>query len=226
MQQIPLAIIQATVLLTQELVVRIHLPGTQHAKQAQLNIEPQKLSLSVAGKYNLQLSLPHKVAGAEGTASFHSGKQQLEVVLPVVPPPIPADRPNTARGTTQQQPCRVNTQSDDGGVGDAHELIESMDEAVSTATSSAYIAPAAEAAANELPSMNHSQQHSSRDREATAQQERTKPQPLTNNQQRWLDLHPKNQPSSDASMQASTSQTAVAADTDTLRAAAAAGMWE
>lgn len=214
-------------------MVRIHLPGTQHAKQAHLNIQPQKLSLTVAGKYNLQLSLPHQVSAAEGTASFHSGKQQLEVVLPLVPLPISGDRPNTLKSTMQQQQqqhSRQKIQSQDRGVSDAHELVESLDDAVSAAPLSADVAPPANAAGDELPSVSPSQQHHSQEGEATAQQERDKPssESLTKNQQKWLDLHPKNagSTSSDDSMQASTSQAAVAADTSTLRAAAAAGMWK
>ena len=72
-------------LLLQELVVRIKLPGVQQANQAHLNIELQKLTLSVAARYHLQLPLPYRVAEAEGTASFNSAKQLLEVILPVLP---------------------------------------------------------------------------------------------------------------------------------------------
>lgn len=231
-QALPGLFIKATMPFSQELVVRIHLPGTQDAKQAQLNIEPQKLSLTVAGKYHLQLALPHKVSAAEGTASFHSSKQQLEVVLPLVPPPISAKKPSTSKSMTQQQQQHSsgNAQSQDRGVSDAHELVESMDDAVSAAHLSTCVATPADATGDELPSMSPSQQHRSRQGEATARQERDQPssEPLTRNQQKWLDLHPKNTgptTSSDDALQASTSQAAVAVDTSTLRAAAAAGMW-
>ena len=218
-------------LFLQELVVRINLPGTQHAKQAQLNVESEKLTLTVAGKYHLQLTLPHSIVVAEGTASFNSSKQQLEVVLPVVPA---ASSPSTVKPIQlqqqqqQQQQAKAETQSQERDSNNAHQLSDSMHESNSTATSSACAVPPPWEAApkdDQLPGIGHSQQDTNQDGVAVPQQARDRPttEPLTANQRKWQELHPKASSSMDNVMQASAPNVAAPADADTLRAAAAAG---
>lgn len=203
-------------------MVRIHLPGTQHAKQAELNVESQQLTLTVAGKYHLQLPLPHRVIAAEGTASFNSGKQQLEVVLPVIPS---APSAATAKPPPpQQQQAEEETQYQDRGANNAHELSDSIHEPESAAASSACVDPPPGKAApkgNQLPDAGHSQH----DGDAVPQEasDRLATEPLTANQRKWQELHPKASSSQDSPMQVSTSHVSAAADADTLRVAAAAG---
>ena len=207
-------------------MIRINLPGTQHAKQAKLNVGSEKLTLTVAGKYHLQLPLPHRVAAAEGTASFNSGKQQLEVVLPVLPV---ASSAGTVKFTPlQQQQAEVEMQSADRGGNNAHELSDSMPESGSTATSAAYPAPPPGTTAGndeQVSGVGRSQQDMSQHREAVPQQasDGSMTQPLTANQRKWQELHPKASSSMDNVMQTSASHAAAAGDTDALRAAAAAG---
>lgn len=222
-QLICLSCFQAAVLFLQELVVRINLPGTQHAKQAELHVESQQLTLTVAGKYHLQLPFPHRVVAAEGTASFNSGKQQLEVVLPAVPL-----APSAATAPPPPQQQQQETQSQDRGANNAHELSDSIYEPESTATSPACaVPPPGEAAPkdDQLPGVDHSQQDTSQDGDAVPQQAGGRPtiKPLTANQQRWQELHPKALSSKGDVMQASASHVAAPADAGILRAAAAAG---
>lgn len=219
---------QAALLFLQELVVRINLPGIQHAKQAQLDVESEQLTLTVPGKYHLQLPLPHRVVAAEGTASFSSGKQQLEVVLPVAPSALSAGTIKSTPLQQQQQQAKVEMQSRDRGANNAHELSDSTRESESTATSSACaVSPPGEAAPkdDQSPGVGHSQQDTSRDGDAVPQQARDGPatQPLTANQRKWQELHPKASSSMDYIMQGSASHVAAPADIDTLRAAATAG---
>ena len=210
-------------------MVRINLPGIQHAKQAQLDVESEQLTLTVPGKYHLQLPLPHRVVAAEGTASFSSGKQQLEVVLPVAPSASSAGMlKSTPLQQQQQQQAKPETQSGDRSANNANELSDSMHESESTATSSACaVPPPGEAAPkdDQSPGVGHSQQDTSRDGDTVPQQARDGPatQPLTANQRKWQELHPKASSSMDNIMQASASHVAAPADIDTLRAAAAAG---
>lgn len=206
-------------------MVRISLPGTQHAKQAELHVESEKLTLTVAGKYRLQLPLPHRVAAAEGAASFNSGKQKLEVVLPVLPS---ASSAGALRPTPLQQQAEVETQSEDRGGNNAHDPSDSMPESESTATSSACAAPPpAEAAANneQLSGVGGSQQNMGQDRDAVPQQasDGLTTEPLTANQRKWQELHPRASSSTNNGMQAEASHATATADTDPLRAAAVAG---
>lgn len=215
-------------LFLQELVIRINLPGTQHAKQAELNVESEKLNLSVTGKYHLQLFLPHRVAAAEGTASFNSSKQQLEVVLPVVPSPPSA---STVKLTAQQQQARVGTQSQDTGASSAHESSDSVHDCDLASSSSACAVPSPEDTApkdDQLAEFSLSQQDGRQERDGVAQHSSDSPttEPLTANQRKWLELHPKASSSKDDVMQSSASHAAATVDTDTLRAAAAAGRHE
>ena len=201
----------------------------QHAKQAELNVEPDQLTLTVAGKYHLQLPFPHTISAAEGTANFNSSKQQLEVVLPVVPPPPSADTSTMAESITQQrqrQQAKLDAQSQDRGVNDAQEATESRHDSKLAATSSPCAVPAPEEAADQLPSISHSQQGRSQDRDAAARQDSEAPatEPLTENQRKWGQLHPKaSRSNDDDSMQASASQAVLPADTHTLGAAVAKG---
>ena len=209
-------------------MIRIDLPGTQHATQAELNVESEKLNLTVAGKYQLQLFLPHRVAAAEGTASFNSSKQQLEVILPVAPS---APSASTVKPTAQQQQPNAGPQSQDRGVGSAHESSDSVRDCDSASSSSAcaFSSPEDPAPKDDQPAeVGHNQQDRKQERDAVTLHSSDSPTttPLTANQRKWLGLHPKASSSKDDVMQSSASHAAAAAataDTDTLRAAAAAG---
>lgn len=218
-------------LFLQELVIRVNLPGTQHAKQAELNVESEKLELTVTGKYHLQLFLPHRVAAAEGTASFNSSKQQLEMVLPVVPSAPSASTDTSTAQQQQQQQAKVGTQSQDRGASSAHECSDSMHDCDLASSLSACAISSPEDTApkdDQLAEGSLTQQDGKEERGGVAQHssESAKTEPLTANQRKWLELHPKALSSKDDVTQSSASHAAATVDTDTLRAAAAAGRHE
>ena len=220
---------QRNVMMLQELVVRIKLPGVQQAKQAQLNIELQQLTLSVAARYQLQLLLPYRVAEAEGTASFNSAKQQLEVVLPVLPSKLPAvasvSQSSQHQQAQQQQQASRHTLPPDGGPDQPSSSMADIT-AVADATAALSLGPGPIAAeADDSPSSSQSQQQGVAD-ESTLAQQGSDRQPVTENQRKWLELHPKTSTSStliDHAVQPEISQAATAVDQAALTAAASAG---
>mmetsp|Transcript_19984 Transcript_19984/g.43576 ORF Transcript_19984/g.43576 Transcript_19984/m.43576 type:complete len:633 (+) Transcript_19984:162-2060(+) len=73
-----------------DLVVRVQLPAVASATALELNVGPRSFAVSVPGKFLLDTPLPFTVDDSKGRAKFDKARQQLEVVLPVVPPPRPA----------------------------------------------------------------------------------------------------------------------------------------
>lgn len=231
----------------QELVVRVKLPGLKQASQAQLNVTPQHLTVSVPGKHHLQLNLPYAVAETEGSASFNPAKQQLEVTLPVVPPKAPAmtsaqptpeqqgqtdavagpsDNDQSERHTEgKQQPTRTVTPASTS---------DAADGSTSTAQQSSGLAQAARTADGSTTAADDSRQAAEPQDTASAagsgSQAPGMEQPLlTENQRRWLELH---QPSADsaavdqdqaAAPSAKSQATEGLADMGAVQEAAAAG---
>ena len=78
----------------QELVVRVTLPGVSSVSGVQLDVSRCDISVHVPGKYLLQSApLPFPVDSDQGRAKFDKARGQLEVVLPVLVPPLPAFQP-------------------------------------------------------------------------------------------------------------------------------------
>ena len=222
-------------LLLQELVVRIKLPGVQQANQAHLNIELQKLTLSVAARYHLQLPLPYRVAEAEGTASFNSAKQLLEVILPVLPPKRPAvdsvshsaqhqQHQHQQQAVREMLPPGRNPRSSD------QPSFSSVTDATAVVDAAAVLSlgpDSGAAEADDSPSSSQSQQERIADESASARQGNDRQtQSMTENQRKWLELHPKTSTSNtlvDCAAQPEVSQAAAAVDEDSLTAAASAG---
>lgn len=76
-----------------ELVIRVKLPGLTSAAPVDLDVGPENVALCVPGQYKLEVTLRNKVDDAKGKAKFDKVKQQLELLLPVLPPPKPAALP-------------------------------------------------------------------------------------------------------------------------------------
>ncbi|XP_077639994.1 protein kintoun [Lonchura striata] len=80
-----------------ELVVTVELPLLRSAEQAELEIRGRELRLdSRCPAYRLRLRLPYDVDESGGRAAFHRAQRQLQVTLPVVPPPGPREPPAPA----------------------------------------------------------------------------------------------------------------------------------
>ena len=220
----------------QELVVRIHLPGVQQASQAQLNIEPQHLDLSVAGRYKLHLPLPYRVAEAEGSASFNAARAQLEVTLPVIPPKTPprpaATGASSSQQQQQQQQSEAQTSADvhknslqhDGQAAHSQSQAQSAstDEPASGTSLAAQSNRASDSAgsSSELQKRPNASDPSSSYQVAAVQAQSQK---LTDNQRKWAAMH--QVPSTSTSVTDSVLPVAAeqADDVDALLAAAAAG---
>ena len=217
----------------QELVIRVKLVGVQQASQAQLNIQPHSLSLSVPGKYSLDLPLPYKVAEADGSASFNAAKQQLEVTLPIVPPPLPRTASRSDRNLTQQE---QQVQSSAGetpgtrqpssamGSENQHGLVSSSDQ-ISNVPDAADGAPQdVDESDQASTSRSRQQQGSGVDTDSKGQRLGSQMQRLTKNQRKWLELHPVASTSTPSpAEQSETTSTVETVSPDTLLAAAAAG---
>lgn len=217
----------------QELVIRVKLLGVQQASQAQLNIQPDSMSLSVPGKYNLDLPLPYKVAEADGSASFNAAKQQLEVTLPVVPPPPPRTASRSDNNLSQQEqqlqsPAgkTSDTRQPSAGINSENQHgLESSSDQVSDEPGTTDAAPQNVADSGQMSTSSSRQQHGwgvhtdSKGHRSGSQMQR-----LTKNQRKWLELHPV--ASTSAPSPAEQSEAALTVETvspDTLLAAAAAG---
>ena len=70
-------------------MVRIHLPGLASAAAVDLDVSRNRLVVRVPSRFCLDLVLPHLVDEDLGKAKFDKALQQLEVLLPVRPPPLP-----------------------------------------------------------------------------------------------------------------------------------------
>lgn len=80
-----------------ELVVTVELPLLRSASQAALEIRGRELRLdSQRPAYRLRLRLPYDVDESGGRAAFHKAQRQLQVTLPVLPPPRPQEPPGPA----------------------------------------------------------------------------------------------------------------------------------
>lgn len=210
----------------QELIIRVKLPGVKQAQQAQLNVEPQKLSLSVSGKYQLHIALPYAVAQTEGTASFNAAKQQLEVTLPVVPPRLPPAASDMGRNSQAQQQATAN-RTDDSRDPAASLLRKDADDAASSRDAATGLTSASEdaEASNEASSSAHQlRPGTTAGSDNGGQGMNVQGQSLTENQRRWLELHPGTSSSAPAVVvQHQAAPAAEPTDHDTLLAAAAAG---
>lgn len=210
----------------QELIIRVKLPGVKQAQQAQLNVEPQKLSLSVSGKYQLHIALPYAVAQTEGTASFNAAKQQLEVTLPVVPPKLPPAASEMGRNSQAQQQATAN-RTDDSRDPAASVLREDADDPALSRDAAAGLTSASEdaEASDEASSSAHQQRPgTTAGSDNGGQGMNVQGQSLTENQRRWLELHPGTSSSAPAVVvQHQAAPAAEPTDHDTLLAAAAAG---
>ena len=179
-------------------MVRVHLPGVQQATQAQLNIEAQTLSVSVPGRYHLRLPLPYKVAEADGTATFNAAKQQLEVTLPVVPPPLPCT--HSQAGNSQpaglQQPsdaCDTRQPGSTSTGKDQHSSEsgrrQAADEAHPTEPAQQDDAALDEASATSTSTSSTQQQGVTGAANSWGPSSNGQAQQLTENQRKWLELH-------------------------------------
>ncbi|XP_051476286.1 protein kintoun isoform X2 [Apus apus] len=87
-----------------ELVVTVELPLLSSAAQAVLEIRGRELRLdSQRPAYRLRLRLPYDVRESAGRAAFCKAQRQLQVTLPVLPPPGPAPPP-APRGQRPEAP--------------------------------------------------------------------------------------------------------------------------
>lgn len=210
------------------------LVGVQQASQAQLNIQPDRMSLSVPGKYNLDLPLPHKVAEADGSASFNAAKQQLEVTLPIVTPLLPRTGSRSDRNLSQQEQ-QVQSSADEtsdtrhpSSAMDSENQhgLESSSDQISDGPDAADAAPqdANESDQASTSSSSRQQEGSGVRTDSKGQRSGSQTQRLTKNQRKWLELHPA--ASTSASSPAVPSEVTPRVGTvspDTLLAAAAAG---
>ena len=227
--------------------MRVKLPGLKQASQAQLNVTPQQLTVSVPGKHHLLLNLPYAVAETEGNASFNPAKQQLEVTLPVVPPKAPArasaqpspeqqGQTDAMAGPSDSDPSKSHAQ----GAQQPTETVTpaSTSDAAAGSTSTAQqnesLAQAARTGDGSTTSADESHQAAEPQGTASAagsgSQAPGKEQPLlTENQRRWLELH---QPAADAAaveqdqavaQSAKSQATEESADVGAVQQAAAAG---
>ncbi|EFJ43676.1 hypothetical protein VOLCADRAFT_118968 [Volvox carteri f. nagariensis] len=73
-----------------ELLVRVTLPLVSSAAAVDVDVGERRLTLKVPGRYCLDVALPYKVDESKGKAKFDKARKQLEITLPVVPPPLPA----------------------------------------------------------------------------------------------------------------------------------------
>ena len=217
---------------TQELLIRAKLPGLQRASQAQLNVTVKQLIVSVPSKYYLHLNLPYNVASEEGRASFNAAKQQLEVVLPVVPPPTPVPAPSVLPLEAQMQlqhqqsdyQCDMASSSSSGAT--AQQPPVDL-----TASSSNLVSSSADAALQskhraDLTDQSAAGRQHQVDVTAGSSEQHSKQMPeLTENQRRWQEVHRPSPIVSTAGVQPATS-TAAEAETinaDALQQAAASG---
>ena len=214
-------------------MVRVHLPGVQQANQAQLNIESQTLSVSVPGRYHLSLPLPYKVAETDGTATFNAAKQQLEVTLPVVPPPQPCtdSHPGSSHPAGQPQPSETRDIRQSGSTSKGKDQLRSAsgrrqvtDEAHSTEQAQQDNAALDEASAS---SSSTQQQGVSGVADSWVPTSNGQAQQLTENQRKWLELHPVASSSAPAApVDSPATPVAEPISHASLLAAAAAGMFD
>lgn len=75
---------------SQELVIRVTLPGVSSVSAVQLDVSRTDISVHVPGKFLLPgAPLPFQVDSDRGRAKFDKAKAVLEVVVPLVPPAAP-----------------------------------------------------------------------------------------------------------------------------------------
>ncbi|DBA92788.1 hypothetical protein WJX77_000098 [Trebouxia sp. C0004] len=216
-----------------ELVIRVKLLGVQQASQAQLNIQPDIMSLSVPGKYNLDLPLPYMVAEADGSASFNAAKQQLEVTLPVVPLPLPRTASRLDRNLSQQgqqvhsSAGETSVTSQPGSAMNSENWhgLESSSHQVSDVPDATDAAPQDVNVSHQASTSSSRQQQGwGVDNDSKGQRSGSQTQRLTKNQRKWLELHPVASTSAPSpAMQSEATLTVETVSPDTLLGAAAAG---
>lgn len=208
------------------------LVGVQQASQAQLDIQPHSLSLSVPGKYSLDLPLPYKVAEADGSASFNAAKQQLEVTLPIVPPPLPRTASRSDRNLTQQEQQVQSSAGETPGTRQPSSAMGSENQhgcsdQISNVPDAADGAPQDVDESDKVStssSISKQQQGLGVDTDSKGQRSGSQTQRLTKNQRKWLELHPLASTSAPSPAEQSEATPTVETVTpDTLLAAAAAG---
>eukprot|EP00761_Pharyngomonas_kirbyi_P012658 gb/GECH01012685.1/.p1 GENE.gb/GECH01012685.1/~~gb/GECH01012685.1/.p1 ORF type:complete len:381 (+),score=151.74 gb/GECH01012685.1/:1-1143(+) len=89
----------------QELSVIIQLPKLSSVKDVDLEISEQTIFLTCdnsEAKYKLEKDLPFKIDEEEGNAKFDKPKRQLNILLPVIPPPKKEEEPNETRNDSNQ----------------------------------------------------------------------------------------------------------------------------
>lgn len=78
----------------QELVIYVTLPGVSSVSAVQLDVSRNDISVIVPDKFKLNSApLPFAVDSDKGRAKFDKAKGRLEVVLPVIPPPLMSPPP-------------------------------------------------------------------------------------------------------------------------------------
>ena len=159
----------------QELVVRVTLPGISSVSGVQLDVSRCDISVHVPGKYLLQSApLPFPVDSDRGRAKFDKARGQLEVVLPVLVPPLPAFQP----AKPLVEPVVAPEDQPDAAA-------PSGDEVTSTAGGSA-AARVDQHAASDVGSPEQQLMPSQPDSSAAAS---TASEAMTENEKRWADLH-------------------------------------
>ena len=216
-------------------MIRVKLVGVQQASQVQLNIQPDSMSLSVPGKYHLDLPLPYKVAEADGSASFNAAKQQLEVTLPIVPPPLLRTASRSDRILSQQEQQVQSPAGETPGTrqpssamaSENQHRLESSSDQISDGPDATDAAPQdvdEYDQASTSSSSSKQQQDWGVDIDSKGQRSGSQTQRLTKNQRKWLELHPVASTSAASpAVQCEATPTVETVSPDTLLAAAAAG---
>ena len=159
----------------QELVVRVTLPGVSSVSGVQLDVSRCDISVHVPGKYLLQSApLPFPVDSDQGRAKFDKARGQLEVVLPVLVPPLPAFQP----AKPLVEPVAAPEDQPDAAA-------SSGDEVTSTAGGSA-VTSVDQHATSDAESLERQLTPSQPDSSAAAS---TASEAMTENEKRWADLH-------------------------------------
>ena len=218
-------------------MVRVHLPGVQQANQAQLNIESQTLSVSVPGRYHLSLPLPYKVAETDGTATFNAAKQQLEVTLPVVSPSQPCtdSHPGSSQPVGQPQPSETRDTRQPGSTSKGKDQLSSESGRRDVTDEAHPTEPAQQddAALDEASGSSSNNSSSTRQQGVPGVADSWGPpsngqaHQLTENQRKWLELHPVASSSAPAAaVDPPATPAAEPISHASLLAAAAAGMFD
>ncbi|KAG2489118.1 hypothetical protein HYH03_012344 [Edaphochlamys debaryana] len=168
-----------------ELLVRATLPDVASAGAVDLDVGERRLTLKVPGRYQLEVALPYAVDEARGRAKFDKARKQLEVTLPVLPPPLPpAPLAAAARPLVQPMPEPAQAQPTPEPAPEP-----AAPEPASSAAEAADSAEAEALATVERPGMGAAVEAEEGPSGAGGAEASSSEAQLTENQRRWLELH-------------------------------------